>query len=203
MLSSSRIAFISLFLFFILEFALDHFWREYTPYLKYGAEFIFICGLTFFYPLKKFLHFPKGQTLSFHLFAALISGFLTYKGIVFIKVPIPFPFNSIEIIFWLLIVAPVLEELIFRWGLWEPLTQLLPKNKLIPVLVSGLLFSAAHFMVYPHLPEQIKTFVLIQAFYTLILGIAIGLQRLRYQSLSLPILTHFAFNLGFYSGSQL
>lgn len=46
----------------------------------------------------------------------------------------------------ILVVAPVLEETVFRWLLWK-LPR--PANKLIPAATSSALFSAAHYIFAP------------------------------------------------------
>jgi membrane protease YdiL (CAAX protease family) len=113
---------------------------------------------------------------------------------------IPFEFNSYATLFLLLIVAPILEELIFRFALWEAVSDYV-KSEELQIWISSLLFALGHLVSMYLLPPDYRPFVLYQSVYVIILGFGVSQMRIKTGSLTGSILIHFLFNLGFYLGS--
>lgn len=112
---------------------------------------------------------------------------------------IPFNFRDRESLLFLLIIAPVLEELIFRFFIWSAIYTI-KKDLLIALYSTSIIFSYSHFHSIWFVPNEYRGFIFFQSCYTLILGFACGYSLWRYNSLLGSILIHFVFNLGFYLG---
>lgn len=110
------------------------------------------------------------------------------------------PFRFLERpILQLLILAPFLEEFVFRYAaLGAALSVLRSKNK--AMLLGAFLFSLSHLPGIWHLPEEFRAFILIQLAYTFALGWIISKSRVRTGGVLEPIILHFLFNLCFYIG---
>ena len=140
------------------------------------------------------------KAASYGMIIALIAGFAALKGAVALDMFVPFDLQAKETILLLLIVAPLLEESIFLFMLWQPV-QILTKKPVIALLVSALLFSYSHFHAIWFTPPEVHQFIIYQSLYTLVLALGCGYYVYRYSSLASAICIHFAFNLGFYIAS--
>jgi membrane protease YdiL (CAAX protease family) len=100
----------------------------------------------------------------------------------------------------LLLVAPILEELIFRFALWEAVSDFI-KNEELQVWISSLFFSLGHLVAMYMLSPDFRPFVLYQSMYVIILGFGVSQMRIKTGGVLGSILIHFLFNLGFYLGS--
>ena len=109
---------------------------------------------------------------------------------------VPLDFQSIQTVVLLLIVAPILEEFIYRYALWNAIERV--GNVRISFALTSVLFSLSHFYAYFFVPEEYKGFVTFQAIYTLGLALTCGYQRMKKNSVFPAIVLHFLFNLGFY-----
>jgi membrane protease YdiL (CAAX protease family) len=131
-----------------------------------------------------------------------IVGFIIYRLALKSTILIPFDFTNTINVFLLLILAPILEEFIFRFSLWEATDNLI-KNKEIQIWISSLLFSIGHLIAFYMLPPDYRPFVLYQSVYVIILGIACSKMRQESNGLIGSILIHFLFNFGFYLGGLI
>ncbi len=129
---------------------------------------------------------------------ALFAGYVVFKGTGALQVTVPFDMTNNELKFFLLLVAPILEEFIFRFFSWQPIQQI---NKGVALIATSLLFSYSHFHSFWFVPVEYQGFIFYQTAYTLVLGLACGYSVWRYNSLLGAILIHFGFNLGFFLGS--
>ncbi len=188
-----------LLIFFFLRYYFDDRLAMMNPYSSYYVE-IFILSL--FYIIYKdalFLGFRVFEKAQFFFFMVLFFSLGAMFSIAAtpLQISIPFNFKSQETIFFLLIVAPILEELIFRSFLFLTLRQYFPTKYVY--FTTAVVFSLAHFNAYRFIPTEYSHFVFYQTFYTFILGL--GLSYILYKfnkSLMAVILCHFFFNLGFY-----
>jgi|GEM_PF-1092269 len=128
--------------------------------------------------------------------AALASGFAILKIARIANINVPMDVHSGETVFFLLAVAPVLEELIFRFMLFKPLERIF--NSRNAWLVTSVLFSYSHLHTIWSVPQDYHQFLLFQAAYTFPLALACGFMVRRQRSLLSAILVHAAFNLGFF-----
>lgn len=188
------LALVYLFLRFFLTTWLD----SIAAYSSYILEVILVTiSLFIIKPKIKFKQtLTRNKCLTY--LGLLISGFLVFRGAGLFSITIPFNLNETETIIFLLIVAPLLEELIFRFFLWNAFPLFGQKAILI---ITSLLFSYSHLHAIWYVPEQIKSFVYYQTIYTLILGFTCGYVVFKNRSLMTAIFIHFFFNLGFYLAS--
>tara|TARA_B100001971_G_scaffold215192_1_gene259898 strand:- start:152501 stop:153109 length:609 start_codon:yes stop_codon:yes gene_type:complete len=108
------------------------------------------------------------------------------------------PFRYIEnLAMQIIILAPLIEELVFRHALYE----VIKKSKLkmlFQYILGSLLFSLSHAPAIYYLPADFHGFIYFQLIYTFILGWIIIKARERSDSLLEPIVLHFIFNFIFY-----
>ncbi|MEK7355434.1 MAG: CPBP family intramembrane glutamic endopeptidase, partial [Bdellovibrionota bacterium] len=169
----------------------------YTAYIMEVALVVIaiaIEGRTFF---SRFA-IRRAMALFFPL--AALGGFAAFKLAGFSGISIPFDLSGAETLIFLLVVAPILEELVFRFFLWQPVESL-TKKPVLALVVCAALFSYSHFHPIWFLPPELASFLTYQTAYTFVLGLACGYWVWRGRSLAGAILTHFFFNLGFYLAS--
>ena len=99
----------------------------------------------------------------------------------------------------LLILAPILEEGVFR-GAFMGVFLRLRLRRDISVTLSTMLFSLSHATGFWFLPSEFHSFIVFQMFYTIILGALCSKSRLKTLGILEPIIIHFLFNLVFYVG---
>lgn len=133
------------------------------------------------------------------MFGSLLGGFAVFKIAGLSGIAIPFDLTGTETIVLLLIVAPILEESLFRFFIWEPLSWL--SNPVYAWVLTSLIFSYSHLHAIWFVPKEIQSFVLYQTVYTLGLGLTSGFFVFRFRSVLGAVAIHFSFNLGFYLAS--
>ncbi len=198
----NRLAFWSLLacIYLIIRFAFTQWLDTLGAYASYGFEVVdvsiagFLAGHTF---LK---YFKITRPMLICSVGSLIAGFAIFRIAGFAGIQIPFDLRGTETLMFLLLVAPILEELIFRFFLWQPI-EWLGRKPIIAWVVTSLMFSYSHLHSIWFVPKEIHTFIVYQTIYTLFLGLACGFFIFRNKSVAGAILIHFAFNLGFYLGS--
>lgn len=193
---------IGIILFYLISrLALDSFWQQVSPYYAYAFEVIFVFAVGIIY--KRQLRW-KIQIIEnlLPIMIAILGGFAIYKLAPFSGISIPFDLNATETICLLLIVAPILEEAIFRMALWEPMEKIFKKQS-TTLIGSSILFSLGHFIALWTVPEQFRAFVLYQTLYVILLGLGAGWRRLVTGSVVPAILVHFGFNFGFFIASKI
>ena len=108
------------------------------------------------------------------------------------------PFRYIEnLAIQLIILAPMIEELVYRHGIYSVFEKLKLKKE-FQFIFGSLLFSIGHASALFYLPGEFHSFIYFQLFYTFILGWLCLKARERTNSLIEPILLHFIFNYCFY-----
>lgn len=158
----------------------------------YGFEafFVIVGMFVFKFKLPKLTKINPIGLLSAFVIGGLIFWFTKYK-----QWNIPLDFKSTQTAFLLLIVAPFLEEFIFRYAIWEAFERI--SNYVVSFALTSIAFSASHFYAYFFVPEEYKGFVIFQTIYTFGLALACGYQRMKKNSLIPAIAIHFVFNSGF------
>lgn len=129
-------------------------------------------------------------------FASLAAGFAVLKIARLGAIAVPMNVNDKETVIFLLAVAPVLEELIFRFMLFKPIERVW--NAKVAVVATSLLFSYSHLHAIWFVPPEYDKFIIFQAIYTLPLAFACGWMIRRQKSLLSSMLVHAMFNLGFF-----
>ena len=129
----------------------------------------------------------------------ILAGWCAHLGAATIGLVIPFDATSFETRMFLLVVAPILEELLFRQTFWKQF-ELLRLPKASAWIFTSVFFSFAHLNAIRFVPTELFTFIYYQAGYTLLLGLACGWVRQKDDSVVSAILLHAGFNLGFFLG---
>ncbi|MBK7961601.1 MAG: CPBP family intramembrane metalloprotease [Bdellovibrionales bacterium] len=190
------LAFLYLVIRFGLTVQLDSF-GEYASYFFETALVLIAIVLTG----KSFFEmFAVRRSVLFGAFGTSIAGFAIYKLATTVGILIPFDLQGKETILMLLLVAPILEEFIFRFFLWQPIDSLI-KRPVFTWSITSLIFSYSHLHTIWFVPAEIHPFIILQTIYTLALGFACGYFVFRQKSILGAILLHFFFNLGFYLAS--
>lgn len=108
------------------------------------------------------------------------------------------PIQALDSVDMLLLlgIAPLLEELLFRFFLLLPFQGSVRARWGLPF--TALVFSYAHAHALWYVPPEWRNFVVYQTCYTLVLGAGCGFAVLRLRSWPGAYLFHFAFNFGFW-----
>lgn len=108
------------------------------------------------------------------------------------------PFKYLDLIFLkLLIIAPIVEELVFR-GVFIEVGEKVKLNRRVSALLNAFLFSLSHAPALWFLEKEFHSFIVFQLIYTLALGYICALSRFKSKGIVAPITLHFLFNLVFY-----
>jgi membrane protease YdiL (CAAX protease family) len=191
---------------FLIIFSGRYFWGHKLEqnywWSTYLIELIFIISVLIFYSkdIKKFLKWNSSfikKAIIFLLFGGL-SRFFIYLG----GWSIPWDLNDPLTIFILLIIAPLLEESLYRGAIWILLSKMINGPKKILGLTSGL-FSLSHLYPIWFVDKRFAPMIYTQTIYTLILGLGCGQALLKHKSFGLSVLRHFMFNVGFYFLSRM
>ncbi len=190
-------------IYFISHYALDNLvWKNVSEYYLYTFELLFVFATI--YLLKSKINWI-GPVTRFDVTTAPLAGLfglLVFKTATSLGIQVPFDFKSPEIIFQLLVIAPVVEELLFRLALWNCVEAFSNKPKTL-VTITTFLFALGHFTAYFYVPAEFKSFVIYQTIYATFLSIWVSIGKLKTHKMQTPVLVHFMFNLGFYLGTKL
>lgn len=177
--------------FLMLRFGLDHvFWREISVYWSYLFEAAFVAAS---FRRWKWGRAPRLGRLGRLMALGAAAGAISCAAVRALAIPIPFDFSSVETMFLLLMLAPTLEEGIFRWGLWNPILS--PRWAWA---ATSVVFSAAHALSLASVPEAYRGFIVAQTVYTLGLGLLAGWGRLTTGHVLGGVAVHAGFNLAFW-----
>lgn len=186
--------------YLILRFGLTNQFDEIGPYTNYIFE-VFCVVLSAVIIGRQGVEFLKiNKNVNWGIPISLVAGYGVFKLAVWFGILIPFEFKGIEILLTLLLIAPILEEALFRFLIWQPLKVFISKPWAVLVITS-IIFSYSHLHSIWFAPEDFYKFIIYQTIYTFLLGLACGYYVQRYASVSSAILIHFSFNLGFYLAS--
>lgn len=168
----------------------------------YSSYFFEVITLILFFKIN--FHRIKGQPeikLPFFFYSLIFFplGIIICLLLKPLKIVLPIDISLPEIFVVLLFVAPILEELIFRFFIWKNL-EFFKINKTVVILLTSMLFSYSHLHAIWFVDENYFTFIYYQTTYTLILGFLLGLIYKKTNSIVYPITAHFFFNFGFYLG---
>jgi len=190
------LAFLFLVMFLFIEFVFMKQIEAISAYASYFFEVLWVCGVLFAF--KGFHWFTKGKVLQWGAIVFLTGVLGAWVQILAFRrgIPIPLDLENRETILLLLLIGPVLEEFIFRLGLWK-VSEFFVKNKWFLILFTSAIFSYCHYWMIDELPASVRGFIIYQAAYTFVLGLICGYLRSGYGMLAaLP--AHLLFNLGFW-----
>jgi membrane protease YdiL (CAAX protease family) len=163
--------------------------------LSYVFDFAFIVTLIYWLKSKLFFapkmdrHFFLSllQTVSLAFFSILIVG----------GVNLATPFHLVENVMWhLLLFAPILEEFLFRVVFFQLAKTNYSKNK--ATLITSASFAFSHLPALWFLPQVFHPFIYVQLAYTFILGFILSREYAKSQSIVNVVILHLIFNLIFY-----
>ncbi len=181
-------------------------WFEGLPSkIGYALEFSYCSVVALLFWSDYRFRFKSDSRFYRALALNLICGFAVFAGASAFKIAVPWSFNTFSMFFLLVIWAPLLEEFIFRQSLWV-LIEKIParlRPSVLALVATTLLFSLGHFIALFKVDTSLRTFVIYQAFYTLVAGFFWGRARLATQSVFAPILFHALFNFGFFLGERI
>lgn len=195
-------AFIILF-YVTIRIGLNSYWDLVNPLYSYLFEVCFVISTYLVFKKKREIKLFKldlDQKNFLRLLPWPFVGYIIYRLAVKSTILVPFELTSLSTIFFLLVVAPLLEEFIFRFALWEAVSDLI-KNEELRVWISAILFSLGHLVSMYLVSPDFRPFILYQSMYVIILGIGTSQMRLKTGGILGSILIHFLFNFGFYVGS--
>ena len=130
------------------------------------------------------------------LFFALTSGFAVYEFASVLGHTIPYDLNATETTLFVLLMAPLLEEWVFRGAIWRLIEKLIPQEW-APFVLTSALYSYSHYQIIGSVPELYQGFVHYQAMYTFGLALFCGGMRMHFGLIG-AVATHLAFNCGFW-----
>ena len=179
-----------------------YFWSKINSYFSYVFEILFVTAVMFLYRQQRpWFLLPQKKDIFLSLFL-LVAGSMTYLLAGTLGMGVPYDLDSSTTIFFLLLVAPILEELIFRVALWEGI-KAISEQALLAIVGSTLLFSLGHLVAYWVVPSSIQPFVLYQSLYVIPLSLIISYRRHYAGSVVPAMLIHFGFNFGFLLASKI
>jgi membrane protease YdiL (CAAX protease family) len=172
-----------------------------TVSFSYIFDLFFALGVSFFFRLPwKFRWVISKQTFvaAGEVIALAIA---VLFAIWYMEIETPFRLvTGLEL--HLLILAPILEELVFRQTFQRFLINQVGGKRVTSMLVASI-FAFSHLVGLTVLPVEYVPFIGFQVFYTFILGLLCGQALLRFHSVFAPMFLHFLFNLTFYIAMQL
>ena len=173
-------------------------WRTLPLEYAYIYELSVILLAAWFYRTSlasllkpKFNSYTAIVSIAFPLLGLATFRLMSPLGLVF-----PMDLRDAYMLTIALAIAPILEEGLFRFVLWNTFDDLKVKPFFL-ILLTSLLFSFSHFLSYFYLTDILQDFILFQTAYTFILSILLGVVRMRSGSLTICIWAHFLYNLGF------
>jgi membrane protease YdiL (CAAX protease family) len=192
-------AVIFLIIYLGLRYLPETWWRGISVYYSYVFELFFVLLVARFFRSKNGFRLSVLKIELPVFLVSLLSGFLVNRLAGYSGIVIPFDLKSSGLLVMLLLIAPVLEELIFRYALWR-LLDVINNNRIFLVLSTTFLFSLGHLISLFYVPEEFKVFVVYQFLYVILLGLFCGWRRQVSGTVVTAIFIHFFFNLGFYLG---
>jgi membrane protease YdiL (CAAX protease family) len=188
-------------IYIVVRFLFTKWLDSIGNYASYIFEVVDVTLAAFLAGRSLFDRFNVNKLVAIGMSGSLLGGFAIFKFAGLAGIAIPFDLTGAETIVFLLIVAPILEESLFRFFIWEPLSWLF--RPVYAWVFTSLIFSYSHLHAIWFVPKEIQLFVIYQTVYTLGLGLASGFFVFRFRSILGAMAIHFSFNLGFYFASLL
>lgn len=177
-------------------FPWDFFQWNSSISVSYIFDLFFVAIVTLFFRLfdfRLFIHWKGFIARSIAVIgAALFSLFI----INLFNLEAPFKYVD-HLVLQILILAPIVEEFIFRHTFYGVFKKYFHKDS-HNLLLNSFLFSISHLPAIWVLPPEFKPFIIAQLFYTFLLGWICAKSRLKSRAVYEPIVLHFLFNLVFF-----
>lgn len=189
-------------IYLVIRFGLTKQLDVLGAYSSYVFEIICVSIAVILLGRKTLATLSLEKSVAYGSIISVVAGFGIFKCAGALGIQIPFDLKGTETIFFLLVVAPILEEAIFRFMLWQPI-QIITKRPMAALIFTSIAFSYSHLHAIWSVPPEIHNFIIYQTAYTLVLALACGFYVYRYSSLTSAMLIHFGFNFGFYLSSLI
>lgn len=178
-------------------------WHKLTSTISFSYifDFLFALIVSFFFQLPWKIKWSINKQCLKSFAEVFLLAFFSIFAIWFMDIETPFRLVS-NLELQLLLLAPVLEELVFRQTFQRFLINQLGGKYVTSMLVAAV-FSFSHLVALKILPAEYVPFIGFQVFYTFTLGLICGQALQKFQSVMVPITLHFIFNLIFYLALQL
>lgn len=137
------------------------------------------------------------RSLALECLGAALLGFVVFAMLTPLGILFPLDLSLRVILILLLVVAPILEELLYRGAIWLLILRVTQSPRITWILTS-VIFALAHGYAYFSLPDEIKSFVIFQTGYTFLIALWFGFSMWRRGGFGSSLFLHFFFNLGFY-----
>ncbi len=190
-------SFFFLTFFILVRFFAYRYLDVVSEYATYVFEAIFMVLVAWFVRFSFFKPTIITRLGIVTLISLGLAGFGAHRLAVSLPVVIPFDFQDREVLLFLLVLGPILEELLFRGALTQCLKGVF-RFSMVWGLMSCALFAFSHLFAYFSVPPEYQPFVVYQGLYTFILAAVLLILRVRTDGLWVPIIGHALFNLGFY-----
>lgn len=181
-------------LYFLGEYSLP--WNEWsgksTISYSYFFDILFIGLCVYFYKLGFQFKIERLKNFFTRLIFTIVFGFLCVFTINIAGLATPFSYIEHPIL-QLIILAPLIEELVFRYALLGAQYKSGFSFK-VTAFTNAFLFSLAHGLALKFIPTEFHPFIYFQMMYTFILALVCAKSVLVQKSLIAPILIHFIFN---------
>jgi len=194
-----------LLIYLLLRYLLD-FKLNLSLTQNYLIESLFTLLVIYLFNPIKNIHFSplkkneiKSISLNFILFlffGAFVALVGKSQGLFF-----PSDLQDSFLVLQLLVIAPFLEEAIYRIMFWNSLEKSYHKEG-VTLILSAVLFSFSHLYAI-FVISSYHSFIIYQSIYTLILGLLLGQIRRTKKRYIFLVLLHFSFNLGYWLTSIL
>lgn len=190
-----------IFLVFILYYLLVFFFPfeglKFMPSISsiYLFEVIFITIVSVIFKINLSFKIEKLRGLVKKLILTIVLAGISLVIIKYFNFATPFKHLD-NYILQLIILAPIIEELIYRHILFGLLTKK-KIDKQNHLFFNSMLFSFSHAIAFFSLPALFYPFIFLQLFYTFALGWIMTKARIDHVGIQVPILLHFIFNLIF------
>jgi membrane protease YdiL (CAAX protease family) len=176
---------------FSFDFVFESWQQGLTPYY-YELGFVLVSIYIF---RSKFSLKTKNKRMT-HFLRYFCMGLLTLLFCKIFSTNLPFDLNSNMVKLSIVFIGPILEELVFRFAIWNAIEKITDCKK-TPLHVTSILFGVAHFKAIFIITPPYITYITFQTLYTLILGYALGKRYEQNRNVLEVILLHILFNLGF------
>ena len=196
-----------LFFALVFYFSLSWYypWEELISGMSISPSYIFDClfvSIILYWKRSSFLgtilRNYKGEVI--RMIATSLLAIICISISNFLEFSAPFKYVD-HLLVQMIILAPIIEELVFRGAFWK-LLEALQIQRAPMAILSTLFFSFSHLSGLLLLPKEFASFIIFQMIYTLGLGLICAKSRWQTNGLMAPILQHFIFNLCFYLAVQ-
>lgn len=197
------IAAIILFSYAYGEFVEYRFWNKLDTYGVYYFELmiVIIGSILYFKDFNWKMPWKlevKGVSSYFKtLLVTFLCGFFVHRISVVFDLKISFDMTAASTVVLLLVIAPILEELLFRQTLWALWWQIIPSKWIICVITAAM-FAYGHFYSVFIVPSEYHPFLYVQTTYAFIFGIWFAHRYSKHKNIFTSMGMHFSFNLAFY-----